>query len=252
MKRIRVIPVLSIAGNKLVKTVNFKQPNYLGDPLNAIKIFNEKRVDELMVLDITASREQKEPNYRLIEEMAGEAFMPLGYGGGINTFEQAARIFSLGIEKVILNSVLRRKPGIISQIAAVYGNQSVVVSLDLKKSLFGSYKPVFCSASEGSRESPEDLIRTYTEMGAGEIIIHNVDREGTYSGYDTELIKRFSGAGVPIVALGGCNSYDNMKHAVQSGANAIAASSIFSYRNGNKKSILINYKNYFEFPIIET
>ena len=137
MSRTRIIPVLTIMGNRLVKTVKFKNPNYIGDPLNAIKIFNEKKVDELVILDIEASKLNKEPNYKLIEEMAGEAFMPLGYGGGIKTLDQAKKIFGLGIEKVVLNSVIFDNPKLITQIANIYGTQSVVLSIDVRKTLLG-------------------------------------------------------------------------------------------------------------------
>jgi cyclase len=241
MKRNRVIPVLTIMGNRLVKTVKFKNPNYIGDPLNAIKIFNEKKVDELMVLDIEASQKKEEPNYKLIFEMAGEAFMPLGYGGGIKTLDQAKKIFALGIEKVILNSVLMHNPKLITEIANIYGAQSVVVSLDYKKNLFGKTKPCFFS---GEDTLNRDLISFAQEMinhGAGEIILHDTDREGTFTGYNLQKLKELSTLSVPLVAMGGCNSLEDMKNAMQNGANALAAGSFFVYRNNDTNAIMINY-----------
>lgn len=241
MKRIRVIPVLSVMGNKLVKTVRFKHPKYLGDPLNAIKIFNEKKVDELIVTDITASKGKKEPNYRLIEEMAGEAFMPLGYGGGIRTQDQAAKVFSLGVEKVILNTAAMENPEIIEAISSAYGSQSVVVSIDVRKDFLGRTRATYCSGTKSTGMNIAELISKCIEMGAGEIILHSADREGTFQGYDLELIRKYSGIEVPFVVLGGCNSLDDMSAAIRSGANAIAAGSYFVYRNNDCRSILINY-----------
>ncbi|MDP2175520.1 MAG: HisA/HisF-related TIM barrel protein [Bacteroidota bacterium] len=244
MNRTRVIPVITIIKNKMVKTVKFKNPHYIGDPLNAIKIFNEKRVDELIILDIEASKNQKEPNYKLIEEMAGEAFMPLGYGGGIHTFEQAAKIFALGIEKVILNSVLHNNPDIISKIAEVYGNQSVVVCLDYKKNIFGKWKCHYFSGTKSLSNDPRKLIESYIKKGAGEIIIHNIEKEGTFQGFDLQMISKLSNIAVPIVALGGCNGIDDMKTIIQQGANAVASGSFFCYKNNNTQSILINYPQF--------
>ena len=241
MKRVRIIPVLTISGNKLVKTTQFKNPNYLGDPLNAIKIFNDKMVDELIILDIDASKQNKEPNYQLIEEMAGEAFMPLGYGGGIKTFEQASKVFSLGVEKIVLNSVLQNNINLISEIASVYGNQSVVISADIRKNLFGKKVLTYFSGQKKSQENIKKLLNSFIKAGAGELIINNIDREGTFKGFDLNLIEEFADLEVPIVVLGGCSGLDDMKMALKSGANAIAASSVFVYRNCNVDSILINY-----------
>jgi len=241
MKRIRVIPVLTVMGNKLVKTVRFSKPNYLGDPLNAIKIFNDKRVDELVVLDITASKDKREPNFKLIEEMAGEAFMPLGYGGGIHSFAQASKVFALGVEKVVLNSAVYSNPDLISEIAAVYGNQSVVVCMDVKKSFLGKYKACFFSGTKTMSTEVNDIIMTCIQKGVGEIVLQSLDREGTFEGFDTNMISRFSDVEVPVVALGGCNSLENMTKAIGAGANAIAAGSFFAYRNNDTRSILIHY-----------
>jgi imidazole glycerol-phosphate synthase subunit HisF len=243
MNRPRIIPVLTIANHKLVKTVRFKNPNYIGDPLNAIKIFNDKRVDELMILDITASKENKIPNYKLIEEMAGEAFMPLGYGGGIKNFEQAKQVFSLGIEKIILNSVIIENPKLITKISDVYGSQSVVISLDYKKKIWGSNKPYFYS---GQKKKDIDLLKFTIELidlGAGEIILNDIERDGTFAGYNFEIYNTMKSMSVPIVLLGGCSGLINLKEAISNGVKALAASSIFVYKNNNTQSILINYPN---------
>ena len=241
MSRTRIIPVLTIMGNRLVKTVKFKNPNYIGDPLNAIKIFNEKKVDELIILDINASKQNKEPNYKLIYEMAGEAFMPLGYGGGIKTLEHAKKIFSLGIEKVVLNTVLLENPKIITQIANIYGTQSVVLSLDFKKTILGKIRPHFNSGKEYIKKDIKAFASEMIEYGIGEIILQDIEKDGTFAGYNLEIISELKDLSIPIVAMGGCNSIDNMREAITNGADAIAAGSLFVYRNNEPNSILINY-----------
>jgi cyclase len=243
VKRIRVIPVLTIQGRKLVKTVQFKKPNYIGDPINAIKIFNDKEVDEIAVVDITASRENKGPNYSLVEEMAGECFMPLAYGGGISDFKQAQRIFALGVEKVILNTAVQNNLQLIQEIASVYGNQSVVVCIDIKKNLFGKRDMYFTSGSVKSKSPYLQVISDCVKAGAGEVIVHDIDREGTFTGYNIDLISEISGEiPVPVIALGGANSIDNLKEAIVQGkASAVAAGGFFIYKNNDTKSILINY-----------
>lgn len=234
---------MTVQGRKLVKTVQFKKPNYIGDPINAIKIFNDKEVDEIAVLDITASKEGREPNYSLVEEMAGECFMPLAYGGGITTFDQAQRIFSLGVEKVILNSALRNGVDIIAKIASVYGNQSVVVSADIRKNLFGKRDMYYVSGGNKAGRPYLELIREFVEAGAGEIILQDIDREGTFTGYNTTLISEVSASvPVPVIALGGASSVADMRDAVIEGkASAVAAGSFFVYANNDTRSILINY-----------
>lgn len=241
-QRARVIPVLTIDGNRLVKTVKFKNPNYLGDPINAIKIFNDKMVDEIVVLDITASKNNREPNYDLIYEMAGECFSPLGYGGGVSTYDQAARIFSLGVEKIIFNSVVNANPQVITETAKAFGSQSVVVSIDVKKKLLGALAPSFKSASDTGKLGLEEFASYVEGLGAGEIVINDVERDGTFKGMNYDLIKRIAGSvGVPVVACGGANSIDNLLASISHGASAVAAGSIFAYKGNNTKSILISY-----------
>jgi cyclase len=243
VKRIRVIPVLTIQGRKLVKTVQFKKPNYIGDPINAIKIFNDKEVDEIAVLDILASKERKEPNYNLIEEMAGECFIPLAYGGGITNFEQAQRIFALGVEKLILNSAVQDNMALINEIASAYGNQSVVVCMDIRKNIFGKRELYFTSGSDKSKRPYLQVLQDCVNAGAGEVIVQDIDKEGTFSGYNTDIISEIaSQIPVPVIALGGAKSIDDMRIAITEGkASAVAAGSFFIYKNNDPKSILINY-----------
>ena len=242
MRRVRIIPILTISGNKLVKTVRFNKPNYLGDPINAIKIFNDKEVDEILVLDISVSKNNGQINFKLIEEMASECFMPLGYGGGIKNMKDVERLFSCGIEKIVLNSVLLTDPGFITKIAEKYGVQSVVVSLDIKKHFLGGVRPYFVS---GDKSINKDIVlwaKEVESLGAGEIILNNIDRAGTFSGLDMQLIEKVSSAvSIPLVPCGGVNSLEDMLKGVKAGASAIAAGSFFVYKNNDTKSILINY-----------
>lgn len=243
MERARIIPILTIDQRKLVKTVKFKKPNYIGDPVNAIKIFNDKMVDEIVVLDITASAQGREPNYDLIYEMASECFSPLGYGGGITKFEQAQRLFSLGVEKVILNTCLKTNPGLIQQIADTYGSQSVVVSLDVKKKLFGGKKPHFKSATESVSTSVTAFAQEMEAAGAGEIVLNNVDADGTFDGYDKVLINEVAKqVAIPVVAAGGASSFEEMFSIIEeTDVSAAAGGSVFVYKGNNTNSILISY-----------
>lgn len=242
MRRIRVIPVLGIDRGKLVKTIAFKNPNYIGDPLNAIKIFNDKEVDELVIADIRASKNGTEPDYSLIGDMAGECFMPLAYGGGIRTADQAKRIFDLGVEKVVIGSAFLQQPELIGQLAARYGAQSVVVCIDVDKGLLGKWKVRSVSGNQKHDATPEEMARRAAEAGAGEIVIHAIHKDGSMSGYDLPLIKSVSAAvGIPVVPLGGARGTADFLEAVQAGASAVAASSTFVYNRNDIRSILINY-----------
>ena len=242
MKRIRVIPVLLLQNGGLVKTIKFKKPNYIGDPINAVKIFNEKEVDELVFLDIDATKLNKEPNYKIIEEIASECFMPLSYGGGINNIEQIKKIFKIGVEKVIINSSIPKSPELISEAAKIYGNQSIVASVDVKKTTFGNYS---CYSHNGKRKIKRKLVGYVKHIetgGAGEIILTSIDREGTFSGYDIDLIKKVSEAvNIPVVANGGASKIEDFANAaVTGGASAVSAGSFFVYKSKNK-GVLINY-----------
>lgn len=243
MRRVRVIPVLSLDGNKLVKTVRFKKPNYIGDPVNAIKIFNDKEVDEIVVLDITASKNGTAPNFRLIEEMAGECFMPLAYGGGIRSLEDAKRLFSLGVEKVIVNTLMDTAPKVIEQISEGYGAQAMVVSLDVRKKLFGGNKAHVNSGQQAIGANPVEAAKRAEQLGAGEIILNHIDHDGTFSGYDLDLLKSItSTVSVPVVSCGGARSLQDFQAAIaQGGASAVAAGSMFVYQGNDTRSILINY-----------
>lgn len=241
MQQARVIPVLLLKGQGLVKTVRFGAPQYVGDPINAVRIFNEKEVDELVLLDITATRENREPDYERIRDLAGESFMPLGYGGGIKTLEQIKTVFKQGVEKVIINSA-GTDDGLIRSAVAIYGSQSIVGSVDVKRTLFGRYDVYIRSGTEKLRINLETHVRNLVAAGVGEIVIQSIDREGTMKGLDLELVQTVSQmVDIPVVATGGVGSLDHVREGIVSGhASAVAAGSLFVYK-GKHRAVLINY-----------
>lgn len=242
MIRTRVIPCLLLKGQGLVKTINFSNPRYVGDPINAVKIFNEKEVHELIFLDITATNEKRPPRFDIISNIASECFMPLGYGGGIRTIAEMQHLFSLGVEKVILNTIAVETPSIITDAADVFGCQSVVVSIDAKKHFLGGYQ---VHAHDGKTQTGLDPVkwaREAEQLGAGEIILNSIDRDGTMKGYDIPLIKSVAeSASIPVVASGGAGELSDFSRAVRDGgASAVTAGSMFVYY-GKHRAVLINF-----------
>lgn len=242
----RVIPCLLLSQRRggLVKTVKFGKPQYVGDPINAVKIFNEKEVDELMVVDIDATREGRGPDFGLIEELAGECFMPLCYGGGIRDAGDARTLFKLGVEKVSLQSAALRDPSVLRQIADTAGEQAVVVSLDLKRNWRG--RPMLYSASGAPTGGGDwrEALRTMIAAGAGEILLNAVDRDGMMRGVDLDLIREASTiADVPLIAIGGVGSMADIRAATDAGASAVAAGAYFVFQ-GPHRAVLITYPRY--------
>lgn len=241
MLETRVIPCLLLRDAGLVKTVQFRNPRYVGDPVNTIKIFNEKEVAELMVLDISATTGGRGPQIDYLADLASECFMPMAYGGGITDTDTATRILSLGIEKVVLNAAAVQRPAVVSEIAAAAGSSSVVVSIDVKRSLFGKYEVVTHGATRKTGLDPVAHARRMEDMGAGELLVTAVDRDGTMQGYDLELTSRVSHAvSIPVVACGGAGSVADLGKAVQHGASATAAGSLFVFQ-GKHRAVLITY-----------
>ena len=241
MGRVRIIPVLLLCKGGLYKTINFQKAQYIGDPINAVKIFNEKEADELVLLDYTASREKREIDYKKISEIAGEAFMPMAYGGAIQNFEDAKKVFEGGFEKVVLNTVLFSNIKLIQQIAEVYGAQAVVGSIDVKKNIFGKYKVYSHSGTCNTGHNPIEWAKTLEKIGVGEILINSIQRDGTWEGYDEELIGKIAHAvNVPVIACGGAGNTDDFKKAVKAGASAVAAGSMFVYQKKGM-GVLINF-----------
>lgn len=245
MLQSRIIPVLLVHEKGLVKTVKFKDPKYVGDPLNAVKIFNEKESDELVVLDIDASVLGNEPDYRLIEDMAVECRMPLCYGGGVKNLTQAQRILSLGVEKVAVSSVVFEKPEVIREISGSVGRQSLVVVLDVRKKRFGGkYECYINNGKKNTKKCPVEIAKMVQELGAGELVINSIDNDGVMKGYDMELISLIKSAiNIPVTALGGGGSYEDVKSLVDSqGLIGAAAGSLFVFK-GKYRAVLINYPN---------
>jgi cyclase len=247
MLRPRIIPCLLIHNKGLVKTVQFGNPKYLGDPINAVRIFNEKESDELMVIDIDASVENREPDYKVIENIAAECRMPLCYGGGVKTVEQAQRIFSLGVEKIAISSAAVDNPTLVSEMADRVGNQSVVVVIDVKKKRFGGYD-LFINNGEMKKDvDPFEFAHQMEKLGAGEIVVNSIDHDGVMKGYDFELINRMrKSITLPLTVLGGAGSLEDIGKVIkQYGVIGVAAGSLFVFK-GVYKAVLINYPNWDE------
>lgn len=242
MFRARVIPCLLLRGRGLVKTRRFKEPVYVGDPVNAVRIFSEKEVDELVVLDIDASREGREPDYELVAEIAGECFMPVAYGGGIRTLEQVRKLIRSGVEKVVVNSAALDSTEVITAAAEVFGTQAVVAGIDVRKPLIGGYRVVGKSATMESKVKLDDHVRRVVAAGAGEIFLNSIDRDGMMLGYDLDLIRSVTHlVEVPVVACGGAGTVEHLREAVQdAGASAVSAGSMFVF-HGKHRAVLINY-----------
>lgn len=239
----RIIPVLLLEQGRLVKTTRFAKPSYVGDLVNSVRIFNEKEVDELAILDIGASKRGQTPNFKLIKEITDECFMPLAYGGGITDVAHVRRLVEMGVEKVVINSAAMVRPEFVTEAAMAVGSQSVVVSIDVKKGLFGGYG---ARAVSGSRKveaaSVPALVERMVQAGAGEILLNNIDRDGTLLGYDHELLRLVTAAtSVPVISCGGARDVsDLVLAAAQSGAAACAAGALFTYR-GPHRAVLLSY-----------
>jgi imidazole glycerol-phosphate synthase subunit HisF len=246
LRRLRVIPALLIQKGGLVKSVRFKDHKYIGDPINAVKIFNEKEVDEIVLLDISATAEKRPPNIRQIQEIASEAFMPLAYGGGITKLQEIRDLITAGVEKVVLNNAAFTTPSLVSEAAKYVGSQSIVVSIDVKKNVWGKYKVYVENGSRNTGLDPADYAKQMEQAGAGELLLNGIDRDGTYKGYDTELIKMVSSAvGIPVVAIGGASNVKDFAPAVLNGASAVSAGSLFVFQ-GPHRAVLISYPSQAE------
>jgi imidazole glycerol-phosphate synthase subunit HisF len=244
MLRPRVIPCLLIKNKGLVKSVHFKNYKYLGDPINAVRIFNEKAVDELIVIDIDATVDNREPDYKMIEDLASECRMPLCYGGGIKSVEQAQKIIGLGVEKVAVSSAAIDNPSLITKIALQVGNQSVVVVLDIKKRFSGKLEVWTHNGLNNTGISPMDYARKMEEFGCGEIVLNSIDNDGKMNGYDLVLVEKIrSSITIPLTVIGGAGSLNDICELITKfGIIGAAAGSLFVFK-GVYKAVLINYPN---------
>jgi imidazole glycerol-phosphate synthase subunit HisF len=238
----RIIPCLLLKNKSLVKTINFGKFNYIGDPVNTCRIFNELEVDELAFLDIRASLEKYEPQYDILQEISNECFMPVSYGGGIKTMAQAEKIFSIGFEKIVINTTSFTNPCFITEAARNFGSQSIIVSVDAKKNIFGKYHLCSHSSTKTENKNLEEWLREIESLGAGEILLTSVDREGTWKGFDIDLIKKSTSAlNIPLIAHGGAGKIQDIADAVKIGnASAVALGSMVVYQ-GKDLGVLVNF-----------
>ncbi|WP_369722514.1 AglZ/HisF2 family acetamidino modification protein [Bradyrhizobium sp. LLZ17] len=251
MLKTRVIPALLLRGAGLVKTTAFKSPVYVGDPINAIRIFNEKEVDELVLLDIAASRTGRGPAFSTIESIASECFMPVAYGGGISSVEQVRRILGLGVEKVVINAAALADPQIVRATADEFGSQAIVVSIDVKRKLLGRYEVYGDSGTRSTGHEPAAYARMMADLGAGEILLTAIDRDGTMKGYDIELVSKVASAvSIPVIASGGAGTIADFGVASKhGGAAAVAAGAMFVF-HGPHRAVLITYPSHAELSAV--
>lgn len=247
MKIKRIIPCLLLRNNGLVKTVKFKASTYIGDPINTVKIFNEKEVDEIFFLDIDATKAKKEPPYEIIQNIASECFMPFAYGGGIHSLQQIEKIIKSGAEKIIINSQAFLQKNFIREAVHQFGSSTIAVSIDVKKEFLRGNTVYINGGTQSTGKNPVDYAREIENEGAGEILINSIDRDGTMEGYDIELIKSISQSiRIPIIACGGAGKLSDFGLAVKlGGASAAAAGSFFIF-HGKRRAVLITYPSYSE------
>jgi cyclase len=238
----RVIPVLLLKNTGLYKTEKFKDPKYVGDPTNAIRIFNEKEVDEMIFLDINATLDNKSPNLEILKDIASECFMPLCYGGGIKNVQMMRDILNVGVEKVAINTEAFRNPKLINDASDYFGSSTIVVSIDAKKDIFGKYHVYINGGKEKTKKDPVSWAKEVESRGAGEILINSIDKDGTLSGYDLKLTQAVTEAvNIPVIACGGASNLDDMYQAVSvGGASAVAAGAMFVFQ-GKHRAVLITY-----------
>lgn len=242
MLKTRVIPTLLLRDDALVKTVKFKKASYIGDPINTVRIFNELEVDELVFLDISATNERRPPNLKILSEISNECFMPLGYGGGLQDFDTVKSIFTIGFEKVILNSVTHETPSFVTRVAEHFGNQAVVASIDVKKSFWGKDEVYSKSGMKNTGKDPVQWALELQSLGVGEILLTSIDREGTWSGFDLDLIKKVTDAvSVPVIAHGGAGTLQHIVNSVKiGGASAVALGSMVVFQQ-KEMGVLVNF-----------
>jgi len=242
MLKARVIPCLLLSGGGLYKTVKFASPKYVGDPVNAVKIFNEKEVDELLLFDINAAKEGRGPNFALIEDIASECFMPLSYGGGISSVEHIRRLHRIGVEKVSLNSAAFSNRQLVRNACDMFGSSSIIGAMDVKRNFFGKHEVWIKGGKVNTKTDPVSYAIELEALGVGEILVNSIDRDGTMAGYDIPLLKSISDAvGSPVIGCGGAGSLQHLKQAVnEASVSAVAAGSLFVF-HGKHKAVLISY-----------
>ncbi len=244
MIQTRIIPLLLLNGESLVKTVRFNEYNYIGDPANTVKIFNELEVDELIFLDITDPSNLKEPNFKILSNISSESFMPLSYGGKIRNIEQVKKIFDIGFEKVSINSQAVENKNLISQIANIYGTQAIIVSIDVKKNLLGNKTVRIFGGTKDTKLNPTDWAKEAENLGAGEILLTSIDKEGTWDGFDVELVSEINKkVNIPVIANGGAGKIEHISEVInKSQVSAVALGSMVVYQKKGM-GVLVNFPN---------
>jgi len=247
MHRSRVIPCLLLRRAGLYKTVQFKDPKYLGDPINAVRIFNEKEVDELIFLDIEATTLGRPPDLQMLKSIAGECFMPLCYGGGVSTLAAIEKILKVGVEKVAMNTAIVEKPDVVREAVRIHGSSTIVAALDFKRTLFGKHVAWLRSGTVNTETPLVDLARRAEDLGVGEMLLNSIDRDGTMKGYDMDAIHAVTSAvSVPVIACGGAGSLEHFRAAIKNAqASAVAAGSFFVFV-GKHRAVLITYPSQAE------
>jgi len=242
MLRTRIIPCLQLIDQSLVKTVQFKKHGYIGDPINTVRIFNELEVDELCFLDIRATVQKRTPNIKILSEIANECFMPLSYGGGVKNIETAKEILSIGFEKIVINTAAIEDPKLITNLAKHSGNQSIIISIDIKKTLLGNYVIYSHDGTKKTKLDPLSWAKQAEELGAGELLITSMDRDGTWKGFDINIIKQISeSVNIPVIANGGAGSIEDIEKIVNKGkASAVALGSMVVYQQKGM-GVLVNF-----------
>lgn len=242
MLKIRIIPCLQLIESSLVKTVKFRNPSYIGDPVNTVRIFNELEVDELCFLDIRATSQNKKTNFRILEEIANECFMPLSFGGGLKDFETVKKIFAIGFEKVVINSYAIKQPQFITKVAEYFGNQAVIASIDIKKNILGNHLVFTNNGIEKTKLEPISWAQKLEELGAGELLVTSMDRDGIWEGFDVKIIKKISeSVSIPVIANGGAGSVQHIGDVVINGrASAVALGSMVVYQKKGM-GVLVNF-----------
>lgn len=243
----RIIPCLLISDGGLVKTVKFKNPKYVGDPINAVKIFNDKEVDELVVLDIYATKEKRTPDLQMIEDIVSEAFMPIAYGGGISSTDQIRDILKVGVEKVVLNKSAHTKPMFVKEAVKIFGSSTIVGGIDYKSTLFSKERVFTQNGKIKNNASVKEAAKYLETLGVGELFLNSIDRDGAYTGYDINLLQAISNElSIPIIASGGAGSLEDIGDLFsETNVNAAAAGSIFVFK-GTHKAVLISYPSLTE------
>ncbi|EMO53555.1 AglZ/HisF2 family acetamidino modification protein [Leptospira noguchii] len=237
----RIIPILLLSGKGLVKGVKFKDHKYVGDPINAVQIFNTKEVDELIFLDILATKERRIPSLEIVQTIADQCLMPFGVGGGISSLKDVGKILKAGAEKVSINTSVLENFSLIKEISDTFGSQSLVVSLDVKKNWVGTYHVLTRCGTQSLSGSVTDIAKKVEEFGAGEILLNNIDKDGTMEGYDLEILSEICrSVSIPVIANGGVGSYEHLKEGLDCGASAVAAGSFFVF-HGRRRAVLISY-----------